>query len=57
MQTLGASGACHMGAKFLRLHYEPYKANNKSKMYIPAESWGKYDSDISISRFARLGIV
>ncbi|KAF4465927.1 Pyridoxal phosphate-dependent transferase major region subdomain 2 [Fusarium albosuccineum] len=39
MQALGGSGACHMGAKFLRMHYEPYKANPRGKVYIPAETW------------------
>ena len=41
MQALGASGACYMGAKFLRMHYEPYRSNSKGKVYIPAETWGK----------------
>ncbi|KAF2623211.1 aspartate aminotransferase [Macroventuria anomochaeta] len=39
MQTLGGSGACHMGARFLRMHYEPYKFNPRGKVYIPAETW------------------
>ncbi|KAH9882570.1 hypothetical protein J1614_000806, partial [Plenodomus biglobosus] len=39
MQTLGGSGACHMGAQFLRMHYEPYKVNPRGNVYIPAETW------------------
>ncbi|KAF1823290.1 PLP-dependent transferase [Dissoconium aciculare CBS 342.82] len=39
MQALGASGALHMGAKFLRAHYEPYLSRAESKVYIPLETW------------------
>ncbi|KAF2126173.1 PLP-dependent transferase [Dothidotthia symphoricarpi CBS 119687] len=39
MQTLGGSGACHMGARFLRMHYEPYQSNVRGKVYIPSETW------------------
>jgi len=46
MQTLGASGACHMGAKFLRLHYEPYRENTRRRVYIPKETWGKFLGDL-----------
>lgn len=43
MQTLGASGACHMGALFLKHHYGPWKvAGTPRKVYVPAESWGTY---------------
>lgn len=42
MQALGGSGACHMGAKFLRAHYEPYKSNPRGKVYIPADTWGEF---------------
>jgi hypothetical protein len=45
MQALGASGACHMGAKFLKIHYGPYKSNPERKVYIPRETWGKYLRD------------
>ncbi|RAQ62606.1 hypothetical protein COH20_008370 [Aspergillus flavus] len=37
--ALGGSGACHMGARFLRKHYEPYKSDPERNVYIPAESW------------------
>ena len=40
MQALGASGACHMGALFLKLHYGPWKAGAPKRVYIPAEIWG-----------------
>ncbi|PHH82419.1 hypothetical protein CDD83_3276 [Cordyceps sp. RAO-2017] len=39
MQCLGASGACHMGAVFLKLHYEPFKNGLPGKVYIPSETW------------------
>jgi aspartate aminotransferase len=42
MQALGASGACHMGAMFLRAHYEPYKTKGLGVIYIPSETWGKF---------------
>ncbi|KAI9039798.1 cystathionine gamma-synthase [Aspergillus affinis] len=41
MQALGGSGACHMGARFLRRHYEPYESDPERNAYIPAESWGE----------------
>ena len=41
MQCLGASGACHMGAVFLKLHYEPFKSGQPGKVYIPSETWGE----------------
>ena len=41
MQTLGASGACHMGAALLRRHYRPKGEEQTGKVYLPAESWGK----------------
>lgn len=40
MQALGASGACHMGALFLKLHYGPWKSGAPTRVYIPAETWG-----------------
>ena len=49
MQCLGASGACHMGALFLKLHYEPFKHGQPRKVYIPAESWGKLGLPLSLS--------
>ncbi|KAF7985588.1 hypothetical protein HWV62_3879 [Athelia sp. TMB] len=39
MQALGASGACHMGTLFLKLHYGPWNAGAPRRVYIPAESW------------------
>lgn len=42
MQALGGSGACHMGAKLLRMHYEPYKVGARGTVYIPKDTWGKY---------------
>ncbi|KAK1139078.1 Aspartate aminotransferase/Glutamic oxaloacetic transaminase AAT2/GOT1 [Aspergillus melleus] len=36
---LGGSGACHMGARFLRKHNEPYESDPERSVYIPAESW------------------
>ncbi|KAH8658405.1 aspartate aminotransferase [Xylariales sp. PMI_506] len=39
MQTLGASGACHMGAAFLKSHYEPFQNGHPGKVYIPKETW------------------
>lgn len=41
MQCLGASGACHMGAAFLRQHYGPYKSNPNGNVYLPSETWGE----------------
>ena len=42
MQALGASGACHMGALFLKLHYGPWKvAGAEQRVYILAESWSE----------------
>ncbi|KAL8832599.1 MAG: hypothetical protein Q9191_000168 [Dirinaria sp. TL-2023a] len=41
MQTLGGSGACHMGAAFLKRHYRPKEIDQSAKVYVPAESWGK----------------
>ena len=40
MQTLGASGACHMGATFLKHHYWPNGKRGTQTVYIPAETWG-----------------
>ncbi|KJZ77311.1 hypothetical protein HIM_03035 [Hirsutella minnesotensis 3608] len=39
MQCLGATGACHMGAVFLKLHYEPFRDSPPGKVYIPSETW------------------
>lgn len=41
MQCLGASGACHMGAVFLNLHYAPFRNGQLGKLYIPEQTWGK----------------
>ncbi|KAM3539828.1 hypothetical protein ARSEF1564_007269 [Beauveria bassiana] len=38
MQCLGASGACHMGALFLKLHYGPFQGQ-PGNIYMPAETW------------------
>ena len=40
MQTLGASGACHMGATFLKHHYWPSGKHQSRTVYMPAETWG-----------------
>ncbi|KAL4782545.1 aspartate aminotransferase, cytoplasmic [Aspergillus varians] len=42
MQTLGGSGACHMGAVFLNKHYGPWNAGAPRKVYIPAETWNNH---------------
>ena len=42
MQALGASGACHAGALFLKLHYEPWKCQKSPRVLIPAESWANH---------------
>ncbi|KAL8920834.1 MAG: hypothetical protein Q9208_006006 [Pyrenodesmia sp. 3 TL-2023] len=44
MQTLGASGACHMGALFLKRHYGPWKngETDKKRVYIPLQSWANH---------------
>jgi aspartate/tyrosine/aromatic aminotransferase len=47
MQALGASGACHMGALFLKLHYGPWKSGAPTRVYIPAETWGIITYDVS----------
>jgi len=42
MQALGASGACHMGALFLKLNYGPWQAAGADRrVYIPVESWSE----------------
>lgn len=42
MQALGASGACHMGALFLKLNYAPWQAAGVDRrVYIPTESWSE----------------
>jgi aspartate aminotransferase len=42
MQALGASGACHMGALFLKLNYGPWQAAGADRrVYIPTESWSE----------------
>lgn len=33
-----------MGALFLKHHYEPYQTGQAGKVYIPAETWGKWHS-------------
>jgi hypothetical protein len=57
MQALGASGACHMGAKFLKIHYGPYKSNPERRVYIPRETWGKYLGDPTIPAISHSLIV
>ncbi|KAI1144950.1 aspartate aminotransferase [Nemania diffusa] len=42
MQCLGASGACHMGALFLRKYYEPLQKGTSQKIYIPNETWANH---------------
>ncbi|KAI1826173.1 aspartate aminotransferase [Xylaria intraflava] len=42
MQCLGASGACHMGALFLKKYYEPLKDGKSGKIYIPRETWANH---------------
>ncbi|GIK01978.1 hypothetical protein Aspvir_006021 [Aspergillus viridinutans] len=39
VQTLGGSGACHMGAVFLDRHYSPWKEGAPKRVYIPKETW------------------
>ncbi|GAQ11466.1 aspartate aminotransferase, cytoplasmic isozyme 1 [Aspergillus lentulus] len=39
IQTLGGSGACHMGAVFLDRHYSPWKKGAPKRVYIPKETW------------------
>lgn len=41
MQCLGASGACHMGAVFINLHYAPFQNGGIGKIYIPEQTWGE----------------
>ncbi|KAF8252249.1 PLP-dependent transferase [Wilcoxina mikolae CBS 423.85] len=47
MQTLGGSGACHMGALFLKLHYRPWKAGVPRRVYIPNETWTNHPNVFS----------
>ncbi|KJK62266.1 Aminotransferase class I and II [Aspergillus parasiticus SU-1] len=42
MQSLGASGALHMGAKFLKDHYGPWTVGREAQVFIPAESWSNH---------------
>ncbi|KAI1324632.1 aspartate aminotransferase [Xylariaceae sp. FL0255] len=44
MQCLGASGACHMGALFLKKHYKTpgNRGANNTKVYIPEETWANH---------------
>ncbi|KZP33460.1 aspartate aminotransferase [Athelia psychrophila] len=52
MQALGASGACHMGTLFLKLHYGPWNTGAACrKVYIPAESWTNH-----VNVFTFLGV-
>ncbi|KAE8373752.1 aspartate aminotransferase, cytoplasmic [Aspergillus bertholletiae] len=39
VQTLGGSGACHMGAAFLERHYGPWKEGAPKRVYVPNETW------------------
>ncbi|KAL8726523.1 MAG: hypothetical protein Q9166_006655 [cf. Caloplaca sp. 2 TL-2023] len=40
MQTLGASGACHVGASFLRRFYSPLPGSPAPQsVYMPTETW------------------
>lgn len=48
MQSLGASGACHMAAKFLKDHYGPWTAGSQARVFIPRESWGMYETVESV---------
>ncbi|KAF8534753.1 aspartate aminotransferase [Trichophaea hybrida] len=47
MQTLGGSGACHMGALFLKLHYGPWKADVPRRVYIPTKTWTNHPNAFS----------
>ncbi|KAF1964095.1 aspartate aminotransferase [Bimuria novae-zelandiae CBS 107.79] len=56
MQALGASGACHMGARFLKMHYGPYKSNPERKVYIPRETWVNHPNVFQDVRFDTAGL-
>ena len=51
MQTLGASGACHMGATFLKKHYWPNGKQQTRTVYMPAETWGMFQRSYSLIGF------
>ncbi|KAL2835928.1 pyridoxal phosphate-dependent transferase [Aspergillus pseudoustus] len=53
MQTLGGSGACHMGAVFLKKHYGPWKAGAPKKVYVPAEAWNNHPN---VFRYLGIGV-
>ncbi|KAJ5995366.1 hypothetical protein N7481_002343 [Penicillium waksmanii] len=38
-QTLGASGGCHVGAVFLKLHYGPWKNIDAPEIFLPGDTW------------------
>ncbi len=44
MQTIGATGACHMGARLLKEHYPPWKHTSCSKIYLSKDTWGRFSS-------------
>lgn len=39
MQTLGASGGCHVGAAILKEHYGPWKNSEAPEIFLPGDSW------------------
>lgn len=41
MQAVGATGACHMGAFFLKSYYQPWKENFEPTVHMSKETWGK----------------
>ncbi|ODA81072.1 hypothetical protein RJ55_04034 [Drechmeria coniospora] len=44
MQTVGATGAIHMGGRFLQMHYPPWLGQNNSTIYMPKETWVNHRS-------------
>lgn len=48
MQTVGATGAIHMGGRFLKAHYPAWQGSD-CKVYLPKDTWGmEYSSSYSL---------
>jgi aspartate/tyrosine/aromatic aminotransferase len=47
-QTLGASGGCHVGAVMLKNHYGPWKQTGNAELFLPNDSWRKYQANLGV---------
>lgn len=46
MQAVGATGAIHMGARFLKAHYPAWQQQSDCTIYLAKDTWGLYHGPV-----------